>query len=113
MEIGYCRKTGKVWSLTSWKDEEDPSVAVAVVKMDPKQPKELYLMRGSEMLWRTGVWHEGGFSSMSKTGVIDFIILSFYNTENETYFGSSPNESSVGFELENSKETAVKLNHKT
>ncbi|XP_031280045.1 L-type lectin-domain containing receptor kinase IV.2-like [Pistacia vera] len=49
MEIGYCRKTGKVWSLTSWKDEEDPSVAVAVMKMDPKQPKELYLIRGSKM----------------------------------------------------------------
>ena len=40
MKLGYNLRTGKVWSLTSWKSAEDPSLGTAELKMDPKQPNE-------------------------------------------------------------------------
>ncbi|KAK4852094.1 hypothetical protein QYF36_021066 [Acer negundo] len=45
-----------VKSLTSWKSAEDPSLGTAQLKMDPKQPNEYFLMSGSQMVWRSGVW---------------------------------------------------------
>ncbi|TXG67111.1 hypothetical protein EZV62_008386 [Acer yangbiense] len=49
MKLGYNLRTGKVWSLTSWKNAEDPSLGTAELKMDPKQPNEYFLMSGSQM----------------------------------------------------------------
>ncbi|TXG67217.1 hypothetical protein EZV62_008492 [Acer yangbiense] len=43
MKLGYNLRTGKVWSLTSWKSAEDHSLGTAQLKMDPKQPNEYFL----------------------------------------------------------------------
>ncbi|KAL5737866.1 hypothetical protein ACOSP7_030627 [Xanthoceras sorbifolium] len=98
MKVGYSRKTGKVWSITSWKDADDPDLGAVELKMDPNKPNELFLMRGSQMVWRSGIWlsHEGTFSLMAEMRVFYYLKYRFHEDENETYFTFSlVNSSSI------------------
>lgn len=86
MKLGYNIKTGKVWSLTSWNSIDDPSVGDAELKIEPGKSNEVFLMRGSQMVWRSGVWLDYGFSLMPEM-TLDYIFnYSLYTDENETYF---------------------------
>ncbi|KAF8409408.1 hypothetical protein HHK36_005484 [Tetracentron sinense] len=51
MRIGYNKKTGKAWSLTSWRSEEDPAPGVFSLKMDPEISMQLLVTNGSNN-WR-------------------------------------------------------------
>ncbi|KAL5802686.1 hypothetical protein ACOSQ4_030991 [Xanthoceras sorbifolium] len=87
MKVGYSRKTGKVWSITSWKDADDPDLGAVELKMDRNQPNEL-----------SGVWlsHEGTFSQMPEMRVFYYLNYRFHEDENETYFTISlVNSSSI------------------
>ncbi|KAL5802697.1 hypothetical protein ACOSQ4_031002 [Xanthoceras sorbifolium] len=97
MKIGYNRKTGKVWSLTSWKNAEDPSLGTAELKMDPKQPKEYFLMSGSQIIWRSGVWlwDDSRFDLVPEMRLNYIYNFSFYSDENETYFTYSVKDSTI------------------
>ncbi|KAL5737868.1 hypothetical protein ACOSP7_030629 [Xanthoceras sorbifolium] len=97
MKIGYNRKTGKVWSLTSWKNAEDPSLGTAELKMDPKQPNEYFLMSGSQIIWRSGVWlwDDSRFDLVPEMRLNYIYNFSFYSDENETYFTYSVKDSTI------------------
>ncbi|KAL5737862.1 hypothetical protein ACOSP7_030623 [Xanthoceras sorbifolium] len=97
MKIGYNRKTGKVWSLTSWKTAEDPSLGTAELKMDPKQPNEYFLVSGSQIIWRSGVWlwDESRFTLLPEMTVNYIYNFSLYRDENETYFTYSVTDSTI------------------
>lgn len=90
MKLGYSRKTGKVWSLTSWLDEEDPDKGDFEVRMDPDPTKsnEILLMRGSETLWSSGAWDglSSNFALMPEMRLNYIFNYSIYSDENETYF---------------------------
>ncbi|KAK8579179.1 hypothetical protein V6N12_069508 [Hibiscus sabdariffa] len=45
MKLGYNNKTGKVWSLTSWLDQQDPNKGDFELKMDPSKSNGVLLMR--------------------------------------------------------------------
>ncbi|TXG67193.1 hypothetical protein EZV62_008468 [Acer yangbiense] len=47
MKLGYSIKNKKLWSIRSWRDVDDPEVGAAELKVDPKRPKELFLIRNS------------------------------------------------------------------
>ncbi|XP_017979707.1 PREDICTED: uncharacterized protein LOC18593792 [Theobroma cacao] len=86
MKLGYSRKTGKVWSLTSWVDEEDPNIGDFEVRMDRSKSHEVFLMRGSETVWSTGAWEGVRFTSMPEMRLNYIFNYSIYSDENETYF---------------------------
>ncbi|KAJ0045514.1 hypothetical protein Pint_04396 [Pistacia integerrima] len=92
MKFGYSTKSGKVWSLTSWKDAQDPNLGDAELKMDPKQSNEVFLTRGSGFLWRSGVWNGDHFSQMPLNYIFNY---SFHSDENETYFTYSMKDSTI------------------
>ncbi|GLT83426.1 hypothetical protein SLE2022_017160 [Rubroshorea leprosula] len=96
MKFGYSKKTGKVWSLKSWKDAQDPSLGSFEIKMDPKQPNEVFLVRGSEILWRSGVWNgKSAFVSIPEMRLNYIFNYSLIEDENETYFTYSLYDSSI------------------
>ncbi|KAL5802698.1 hypothetical protein ACOSQ4_031003 [Xanthoceras sorbifolium] len=95
MKIGYNRKTGKVWSLTSWKNAEDPSLGTAELKMFPKQPNEYFLMSGSQIIWRSGVWlwEENRFALLPEMRANYILNYGLYSDQNETYISYSVKDS--------------------
>ncbi|TYI32065.1 hypothetical protein ES332_A04G032200v1 [Gossypium tomentosum] len=86
MKLGYNNKTGKVWSLTSWLDEEDPNKGDFELKMDPKNSNAVLLMRGSQTLWSSGPWNGHIFVLMPEMRLNYIFNYSLYTDENETYF---------------------------
>ncbi|KAK4851372.1 hypothetical protein QYF36_014572 [Acer negundo] len=73
------------------------SAGTAELKMDPKQPNEYFIMRGSQMLWRSGVWlqHERIFAMIPEMTLDHIFNYDFYSDENETYFRYSVTYSTV------------------
>ncbi|XVF70458.1 hypothetical protein PTKIN_Ptkin11bG0163200 [Pterospermum kingtungense] len=90
MKLGFSRKTGKVWSLTSWLDDEDPNKGDFEVKMDPDPTylNQILLMRGSETIWSSGAWNAKDFyfTLMPEMRLNYIFNYSIYSDENETYF---------------------------
>ena len=86
MKLGYSRKTGKVWSLTSWKSRDDPSVGDAELKMETGKSNAFSLMKRSQIVWTSGVW-DGYIFSLVPEMTLNYIFnYSLYTDENETYF---------------------------
>ncbi|KAK0601531.1 hypothetical protein LWI29_025119 [Acer saccharum] len=95
MKLGYNLRTEKVWSLTSWKNAEDPSLGTAELKMDRKYPNEYFIMSGSQILWRSGVWNGKIFSSVPEMRLNYIYNFGLYSDENETYFSYSVKDSTI------------------
>ncbi|KAL9444259.1 hypothetical protein AB3S75_017442 [Citrus x aurantiifolia] len=95
MKLGYSRKTGKVWSLTSWKSIDDPSVGDAELKMEPGKSNAFSLMKRSQIVWTSGVW-DGYIFSLVPEMTLNYIFnYSLYTDENETYFIYSIKDSTI------------------
>ena len=56
MKIGWNRRTGMHWFLTSWKSQDDPGAGDYVYKLDPDHSPQFFLYKGSNALWRTSLW---------------------------------------------------------
>ncbi|KAL3736241.1 hypothetical protein ACJRO7_025231 [Eucalyptus globulus] len=87
MKLGYSRKTGKVWALTSWKNAADPSPGDFSLRIDSKSPDEFVVLKGSEKYWTSGLWDRDSqtFSlapEMTLNGMFNF---SFISNQNESY----------------------------
>ena len=79
MKLGYSTRNKKLWSIRTWRDVDDPEVGAAELKMDPKRPKELFLIRNSVLAWQSdGAWHEGRFNLMPEMISNYTINYSFY-----------------------------------
>ncbi|KAK8691247.1 hypothetical protein V6N13_074765 [Hibiscus sabdariffa] len=95
MKLGYNNKTGKVWSLTSWLDQQDPNKGDYELKMDPSKSNGVLLMRGTEILWSSGAWIGKGFTLMPEMRLNYIFNYTMYSDENETYFSYSLYNSSI------------------
>ncbi|KAG4204058.1 hypothetical protein ERO13_A04G024400v2 [Gossypium hirsutum] len=95
MKLGYNNKTGKVWSLTSWLDEEDPNNGEFELKMDPKKSNGVFLMKGTETLWSSGAWTGKGFTLIPEMTLNYIFNYTMYSDENQTYFSYSLYNSSI------------------
>ncbi|XP_017604798.1 G-type lectin S-receptor-like serine/threonine-protein kinase At4g27290 [Gossypium arboreum] len=95
MKLGYNNKTGKVWSLTSWLDEEDPNNGEFELKMDPKKSNGVFLMKGTETLWNSGAWTGKGFTLIPEMRLNYIFNYTMYSDENQTYFSYSLYNSSI------------------
>ncbi|KAF8409410.1 hypothetical protein HHK36_005486 [Tetracentron sinense] len=86
MKIGYNKKNGKAWSLTSWRSEEDPAPGVFSLKMDPENSQRLIVTKGSKMYWTSGTWNGHIFSQIPEMRLVNSILNFIYVTnQNESY----------------------------
>ncbi|KAL1166331.1 hypothetical protein V6Z11_A06G189900 [Gossypium hirsutum] len=83
MKLGYNNKTGKVWSLTSWLDEEDPNNGEFELKMDPKKSNGVFLMKGK------------GFTLIPEMTLNYIFNYTMYSDENQRIFSYSLYNSSI------------------
>lgn len=95
MKIGYNSKTRKVWSLTSWKNLEDPALGDFELKIDHKKSNAAVLMRGPQVVWKSGVWIGDKFSMVPEMRLNYIFNYTFYSDESETYFTYSLYNSSI------------------
>ncbi|WCJ42947.1 G-type lectin S-receptor-like serine/threonine-protein kinase At1g11410 [Euphorbia peplus] len=56
MKLGKNKKTGLQRSLTSWKSADDPGEGEFSIQIDPKDPVQVFLYKGSKVLWRAPLW---------------------------------------------------------
>ncbi|KAK9024627.1 hypothetical protein V6N11_004785 [Hibiscus sabdariffa] len=89
MKLGYSKKTGKVWSLTSWLDQEDPNKGDFEVKMDSTTSNAFVLVRGTKTIWSSGAWNGKIFTGMPEMRLNYIFNYTMYSDENETYFSYS------------------------
>ncbi|RVW70339.1 Receptor-like serine/threonine-protein kinase SD1-8 [Vitis vinifera] len=85
MKIGYNRKTGEVWSFTSWKNAEDPGLGPVSLKMDP-ETHQFVIMWNSQMVWSSGVWNGHAFSSVPEMRLNYIFNYSYFEDMSEAYF---------------------------
>ena len=88
MKIGYNRKTGEVWSFTSWKNAEDPGLGPVSLKMDP-ETHQFVIMWDSQMVWSSGVWNGHAFSSVPAMRLNYIFNYSYFEDMSEAYFNYS------------------------
>ncbi|KAK3199325.1 hypothetical protein Dsin_022740 [Dipteronia sinensis] len=65
--------------------------------MDPKQPNEYFIMSGSQILWRSGVWisNQNTFAMVPEMRLNYIFNYGLYGDENETYFRYSVKDSTI------------------
>ncbi|KAK2632458.1 hypothetical protein EUGRSUZ_L01531 [Eucalyptus grandis] len=88
MKLGFSRKTGKEWALTSWKSTVDPSIGEFSLRMDSEIPDGFVIMKGSEIYWTSGPWDTDSqtFSLVPEMRFNNMFNISFINNPNEVYF---------------------------
>ncbi|OVA04103.1 Protein kinase domain [Macleaya cordata] len=59
MKIGWSLKAVRNWSLSSWKNSDDPSPGDFTYSVDPRGLPQLVLRKGSEIQFRSGPWDDG------------------------------------------------------
>nr|POE78296.1 g-type lectin s-receptor-like serine/threonine-protein kinase rks1 [Quercus suber] len=66
MKLGLNRITGINMFLTSWKSKDDPGTGNYSYKINPKGSPQIFLYKGSTLLWRTGPWPWPSTSTLKK-----------------------------------------------
>ncbi|XP_022880261.1 G-type lectin S-receptor-like serine/threonine-protein kinase At4g27290 isoform X2 [Olea europaea var. sylvestris] len=86
MKMGWNLSTGVNRYLTSWKDDNDPSPGDVTFRTDNIGMPQLVLRKGSEKIYRTGVWNGVRFSGTGPLSVNPvFIPIFVYDNENLYY----------------------------
>ncbi|KAF8409406.1 hypothetical protein HHK36_005482 [Tetracentron sinense] len=86
MMLGSNNKTGKAWTLTSWRSEEDPAPGSFSMKLDPENSAQFFIMQGSERHWSSGVWNGRNFSQVPEMRLNRIFNFSYVTNQNESYF---------------------------
>ncbi|KAK4850811.1 hypothetical protein QYF36_009974 [Acer negundo] len=89
---------------------KDPSLGTVELKMDPKQPNEYFIISGSQILWRSGVWNGEIFTMVLEMRLNYIYNIGLYSDENETYFTYSVKYSTISRLLLNISEQVKQLN---
>ncbi|KAL5972605.1 hypothetical protein ACLOJK_039410 [Asimina triloba] len=94
MKLGLDRRTGRARTITSWKSEDDPGIGNYEVRLGTDWSPQLFLYKGSQLLWRSGPWNGLGFSGiplMNHQSVVTYHISNdsdgiyyFYNLNNDS-----------------------------
>ncbi|KAK8497216.1 hypothetical protein V6N12_025717 [Hibiscus sabdariffa] len=60
MKLGYDSRIGKNWSYISWRSSNDPSPGNFTLQLDPGPEKQIVILNGDEIFWRSGAWGDEG-----------------------------------------------------
>lgn len=86
MKLGIDKKTGKVWSLTAWKKENDPTPGTVYLKLNPQRLDEFVILRGDQIYWSSGSWDGMKFQNVPEMRLNYIFNFSFISNENISYF---------------------------
>lgn len=95
MKLGLNLQTNQNWYMTSWKSLQDPSSGDFTYSVDVQGLAQLFLRRGSDIVYRSGPWDGirfGGGPPLQENPVFkpifvynsSFIYYAFENNENAT-----------------------------
>ncbi|KAK1391221.1 G-type lectin S-receptor-like serine/threonine-protein kinase [Heracleum sosnowskyi] len=86
MKIGKNLATGLVWSLNSWKSDNDPSPGNFQVKLDIRGYPQLFVYNGSARYIRVGPWNGVTFSGFPTAVPVNIYVDEFRFKEEEIYY---------------------------
>ncbi|KAK9084988.1 hypothetical protein Sjap_025399 [Stephania japonica] len=89
MKLGFNKKTGLSWSLTSWKSPDDPSTGEFTLGMDLTGLPEMVIKKASQKIWRSGPWAGEGFEGVPGMGPNPVVNFSFVDNPDEIYYSHS------------------------
>ena len=97
MNIGYDRRAGKTWSLTSWKSTEDPSPGAFSLEVDPNGTSQFFILKGSTKYWTSGSWNGDRhiFSLIPEMRLNYIFNYSYSFSKDYSYFTYSLYDSSI------------------
>ncbi|KAK7305742.1 hypothetical protein VNO77_43652 [Canavalia gladiata] len=86
MKLGFDRKTGLNWSLTSWRSDMSPMSGSFSLGIDPKTNQLVMWWRG-KIVWSSGQWNSNGnnFGNLKSSIFQDDFSFKYYSDGNETY----------------------------
>ncbi|KAL5546087.1 hypothetical protein UlMin_005774 [Ulmus minor] len=83
MKIGLNRRSGLVWSLTSWKSTDDPGTGNCWYGIDPTGYPQLFLNKSGAPRWRGGSWTGHAWSGIPEMNLNFIFNFSFLNNQDE------------------------------
>ena len=86
MKLGWNKKTGLNWYLTSWKSLSDPSSGNYSYALDPGGLPQLVLHKGSTKQFRSGPWYGTGFSGLPALLANAVFQPKFVSNDDEEYY---------------------------
>ena len=88
MKIGHDKRSGKTWSLVSWRSTEDPGLGDFSLEHDPDESSQIFNLQGPNRFWNSGMWDGQIFSQVPEMRLLSF-------NENESYFTYSFHDPSI------------------
>nr|DAD23143.1 TPA_asm: hypothetical protein HUJ06_024606 [Nelumbo nucifera] len=96
MKMGYNKKTGQNWSLTSWRSLADPAPGGFNLVLDPAGTSQFFIMKENAIkYWTSGPWNGRIFSLVPEMRLDYIFNFSFYDSAEESYFTYSLYNSSI------------------
>ncbi|GJZ23657.1 receptor-like serine/threonine-protein kinase SD1-8 [Tanacetum coccineum] len=86
MKLGWSRKTGNTWFLTSWKDNTDPGSGDYSIKMDVEGFPELVIWKNDTKTSRSGPWTGKMFSGTPEMKGVSQMSFEFVDDPDEIYY---------------------------
>ncbi|XP_021829132.1 G-type lectin S-receptor-like serine/threonine-protein kinase CES101 [Prunus avium] len=97
MKLGFDRKTGLNWTLTSWRTDNLPAIGSFTLGLDPTGLKQMVIWWRGSIYWTSGPWNNGCFSFMYEFCNYYKYNFSYISNENETYFSYSVDKGTTIF----------------
>ncbi|KAG5516616.1 hypothetical protein RHGRI_037369 [Rhododendron griersonianum] len=99
LRFGVNRKTGLDRFLTSWKSGDDPGPGEYSFKMDLNGSPQLFLYKGSGLVWRAGSWIGRGWSGIPEMTTTFIFNLSYVENQDEVTLSYSIHDPSISSRL--------------
>ncbi|KAG4377109.1 hypothetical protein GLYMA_18G037600v4 [Glycine max] len=84
MKLGFDRKTGQNWSITSWRSGKSPLSGSFSLGLDHKT-KEMVMWWREKIVWSSGQWSNGNFANLKSSLYEKDFVFEYYSDEDETY----------------------------
>ncbi|XP_060194122.1 G-type lectin S-receptor-like serine/threonine-protein kinase At1g61490 isoform X2 [Lycium barbarum] len=100
MKIGFNKKTGERWLLSSWQKENDPSPGNFSIGISEQLPPQFFIWNKSTPYYRTGEWNGLKFIGLPYIDSAAYIVQFVFQQEFQggtTYFTFLPNNSFLTF----------------
>ncbi|WMV39795.1 hypothetical protein MTR67_033180 [Solanum verrucosum] len=87
MKLGWNFVTGREVYLSSWKNEDDPTPGDYSYHCDPSGYPQNILKKGSNVIYRSGVWNSLRFGGARNSRDSTFYRYGIFSSKTEVYFG--------------------------
>nr|XP_011461962.1 PREDICTED: G-type lectin S-receptor-like serine/threonine-protein kinase At4g27290 [Fragaria vesca subsp. vesca] len=103
MKIGFNKRTGQQWLVTSWAASDDPQPGKFTSGIDPKVPWQLLAWKENVPYWRSAIYGDNGDTTLYRGpggeffSIDDrsFFYLAYTNHDDEAFFTVGASDKSV------------------